>query len=312
VTAYIVRRLLYAIPMILGTTLLLFVVFNYFGGDPALVLAGKHATPETIATIKRELGLDRPWYVQYFKMLKDMILHFDLGTSYATKERIGDIFARGAVVSFLVTAPAFFLSIAISVVIGMLVAILRGTWVDKGIVAFTVAMQSVSVLVYIIAGQYFLAYKFQWFPIHGYDPSFFGRWEYLMLPMLIIVVLSLAPQIRFYRTIFLDELYQDYVRTARAKGLSQAPVLFKHVLKNAMIPVITDMVISIPFLLLGSLLIESFFGIPGLGSLVVNAIANSYRPVLMAVCIVSTVLFVLFNLLTDICYALFDPRVKVG
>ena len=309
-TTYILRRILYAIPIVLGTTLVLFVIFNVVPGDPALDLAGRHATPESVASIRKELGLDKPYHMQYLDLLNNLV-HLDFGRSYRTKESITDIFFRGAGVSLALTAPPFLLSLIISVIVGMFVAIRRGTWVDRSAVAIAVGMQSISVLVYILACQYFLAYKMKLFPIAGFETSIFMSIPYLVLPWVILLLLSIAPQVRFYRTAILDELYQDYVRTAQAKGLRQRAVMLKHVLKNAMIPIITDVVISIPFLILGALLIESFFGIPGLGDLVVRAIANSDRPVLIAVTVLGTVAFVVFNIVSDVLYAVVDPRVQL-
>ncbi len=308
--AYIVRRLLYAIPILLGTTFLLFLIFNVVPGDPALQLAGKYATAETIASIRHELGLDKPWYLQYVDMLKQLVT-LDFGRSYATKQQITDMIIQGAGASFSLAFPAFMLATLMSIITGMILALYRGTWLDRGVVGLCVAAQSVSVLVYVLAGQYFLAYKMGWFPISGYDPSMIGRWQYLMLPGLIFISLSLAPSVRFYRTIILDEVYQDYVRTARSKGMGMKAIMLKHVLKNAMIPIITDLVISLPFLILGSLLLEGFFGIPGLGDLIVRAIANTDRPVLVSVTIFGTAAYVVFNLLSDVLYALVDPRVQL-
>ena len=308
--AYIIRRLLYAVPILLGTTFILFVIFNVVPGDPALQLAGKHATVETIASIRAELGLDKPWYIQYFDLLKQL-LSFDFGRSYATKMKISDMIIEGAGTSFSLTFPVFIMSTIISLVIGIVIAIKRGSFLDKFTVSMSVAAQSVSVLVYILAGQYVLAYQWGWFPISGFDPSWIDRWQYFLLPWLIYISLSVAPELRFYRTIFLDELYQDYVRTARSKGLGTKTIMMKHVLKNAMIPILTNLVISIPFLILGSLLIESYFQIPGLGDLIIKAISNSDRPVIISVTVLGTAAYIVFNLLSDILYALVDPRVQL-
>ncbi len=309
-TGFIIRRLLYSIPILLGTTFLLFLIFNVVPGDPALQIAGRHASAESLATIRSELGLDQPWYTQYFMMLKQY-LQLDFGRSYAYKTKIIDMISDGAGASLSLLLPPFLISIFLSLGLGIFVAINRGRWNDRAAVAFSVGGQSISLLVYILAGQYFLAYKWGWFPISGYDTSWSGRWEYLVLPSIIYVVLSLAPQMRFYRTVILDELYQDYVRTARSKGLGTGPIMFRHVLKNALIPIITDVVISIPFLILGALLLESYFSIPGLGDIIVRAIANNDRPVLMSMTVFGTMAYIVFNVISDILYALADPRVEV-
>ncbi len=309
-TTFIIRRLLYSIPIVLGTTALLFVIFNVVPGDPVYQLAGKHANAETLASIRAEYGLDKPAIVQYGNLLKQLV-SLDFGRSYATKQKITDMIIDGAGPSFSLVAPPFFLSTFLSLMIGMILAVFRGRWMDRLSVAMCVAGQSVSVLVYILAGQYFLAYKWGLFPISGYDGSLIGRWPYLMLPGIIYILLSLAPQVRFYRTLVLDEIYQDYVRTARAKGLSEKRVLITHVLKNVMIPLITNLVINIPFLILGALLLESFFGIPGLGDLIVRAISNADRPVIIATTVLGTVAYIVFNAISDMLYALVDPRVQL-
>lgn len=308
--SFLIRRVIYGVPIILGTTLLLFIIFNVVPGDPALQVVGRHATAETIANSRRELGLDRPLVVQYLSLLKQIVT-FDFGRSYQTKQEITSMIAEGIGPSLSLAAPAFVVATVISLLIGLFVAMYRGTVTDRVVVAFCVAGQSISLLVYILAGQYFMAYKWGYFPISGYDPSWTGRWHYLMLPGIIFIVLTLAPQVRFYRTVILDEIYQDYVRTARSKGLQDRVIMLRHVLKNAMIPIITDIIINIPFLILGSVLLESFFAIPGVGDLIVRAIANSDRPVLMATTILGTVAFVFFNIVSDVLYALVDPRVQI-
>jgi len=172
-------------------------------------------------------------------------------------------------------------------------------------------LMSLSSLIYILYGQYFLSYKMEMFPISGWDSSWIGRWEYLILPILIFIILSLGGNILFYRTVFIDEMYQDYVRTARAKGLSQRSVLFKHVLKNAMIQIITQVALAMPFLILGSLLLENFFSIPGVGGLMVQAIQNSDFPVIKAFTVLGAIVYMVFQLISDVLYAVVDPKVQL-
>lgn len=316
-TSFILRRLLLGIPTLLSTTLILFLLFNVLPGqDPAVLMAGKHATPETIASIQKEYGLDKSLPMQYVALLKQVVT-FDFGRSFKSKEKISEILMRGAPVSFWLTAPPFFLTTIFAVLVAFVLAIFRGTWVDKSIVSFCVGAQSVSIIVYILAMQYFLAYypKVQWgkqyFPISGYEPGWVERWHYLALPWIILLAISIAPEIRYYRTVVLDELYQDYVRTGRAKGLGTRMIMLKHVLKNAMIPIITNTVLAIPFLLLGTFAIESFFSIPGIGDISVQAIVNNDRPMLIAVTVFGTVAFIIFNIISDVMYALVDPRVQL-
>ena len=171
---------------------------------------------------------------------------------------------------------------------------------------------SISSLVYILALQYFFAYYLGAFPISGWDPSFSGRWAYLVLPWIILFVLTLGPNILVYRSVILDEAFQDYVRTARAKGLTNSAVFAKHILKNAMIPIITIIVIDMPFLITGSVLIENFFGIPGLGGMVVKSLWESDFPTIKAITVVTSIAYMFFNLLSDVLYAVVDPRIKLS
>lgn len=309
--AYILRRLLYGIPIVLGATLILFFIFNIVPGDPALQLAGKHASAETLANIRHELGLDKPLAVQYFNFVKQ-IATLDFGRSYSTKQDIMQMFVKGAGTSLSLVLPPFLITVVVSLLLGAFVTYFRGTWIDKGIVGFSVAGQSVSILVYVLAFQYLFAYHWNIFPVTGYDSSWVARWQYLLLPGIIYIAVSLSPSIRFYRTIILDEYYQDYVRTARAKGLAERAVMLRHVMKNAMIPVITDLLVQLPFLILGSLVLEKFFSIPGLGDITVRAIVDLDRPVIMAVTVLGTLAYVVLNIASDILYAMVDPRVKVS
>lgn len=326
-SAFIIRRLLQGIPIVLSTTLLLFLLFNVLPGqDPAMIMAGKHATPEQLQTIRKEYGLDKSLPLQYLDMLRQTVT-FDFGRSFATKEKISDILVRGAPVSFSLAAVPFFFTLITSVLLGFVLALNRGKWLDRSIVAICVGAQSVSILVYILGMQYCLAYlprvfypkseflrhffPAQIFPISGYESGIFERWYYLTLPGIILLAISVAPEIRYYRTVILDEIYQDYVRTAKAKGLGTRAIMLRHVLKNAMIPIITNTVLAIPFLLLGTLLLESFFGIPGIGDITVRAIANNDRPLLISTTVFATVAFVIFNIISDILYAMVDPRVQL-
>ncbi len=182
----------------------------------------------------------------------------------------------------------------------------RNKSVDRVLVIVSVVLMSVNYLVWIIMGQFFFAFKLGWFPIWGFE-----SWRYLLLPVMIGVISGLGPNLRFYRTVILDELYKDYVKTAYAKGLGPVAVLFKHVLPNAMIPIITNTALVLPYLYTGNLLLESFFGIPGLGGLSINAINSADVDVVRGVVIVGAAIYVVASLLTDVCYAWADPRVKL-
>jgi len=309
--AYIFRRLLYVIPVILGVCAIIFLIFNVVAPDPALIILGKHATAEQVVEIRQQLGLNKPMLSQYFDIVRSAFT-FDFGRSWSTKQEISEMIKAGAVPSATLSFPAFFISTILGISISLLVAFYRGSMFDKVTVVGCVTLMSVSSLAYILFGQWFFAYKLGWFEISGYDYGFPYFIPYILLPAIIWVMLSVGPDVRFYRTIMLDEIYQDYIRTARAKGLSERVILFKHVLKNAMIPIITYVVIQIPFLILGALLLESFFSIPGLGSITLNAINSSDFPVIRAMTVLSAVAYIIFSVITDVLYTLVDPRVRLS
>ncbi len=307
--AYIIRRFLYTIPIVCGVLLLTFILFNVVGGDISVEIAGKNANAETIEEIRKEYGLDKPlfWsvdsqFVNHFKKA----LTFDFGRA-RDREKVIDKIKRGAIPSLALTVPMFFGVVISSVSIALLVAFYRGTRFDSVMMFVSVALMSLPYLSFILFGQYFLAYKLGLFPVF-FSPDL-SMGQYVALPVLIGIVTGIGSNVRFYRTVMLDEMKADYVRTAQAKGLSNAKVLFKHVLKNAMIPIVTRVVLAIPFLFLGSLLLERFFGIPGLGYLMIESIGSRDYFVINAMTFISAILFVVFNIVTDLCYALVDPRV---
>jgi peptide/nickel transport system permease protein len=240
--------------------------------------------------------------VHYFRQLARL----DLGESVATNQKVGAMLRRGILPSLMLTVPVFFGGLVISVSLALVCAYLRNRWPDRLLVLGAVALMSVNYLVWIIFGQFFLAYRLRWFPIWGFE-----SWTYLLLPVVIGIISGLGGDLRFYRTIMLDEFNKDYVRTAFAKGLGPVGVLFKHVLPNAMIPIVTNTVVALPFLYTGSLLLESFFGIPGLGGLSVNAINSADVDVVRGVVLVGAILYMAASLVSDLCYALVDPRVKL-
>ncbi len=308
--AYILRRLLYLIPTIFGVALLVFLLFTVAGEDPVRIALGNHASPEAIADLRAKWGLDKSLFAQFGDFLMQ-ILTFDYGTSYNNGEQLSELFAKGAVVSLSLTLPPFLLGLCLNVSLAMLIAYYRNSWFDRWATAIAVMAMSVSYLVYIIALQYLLAFKLDLFPINGYESGLRSIY-YLVLPGLIMLLVSIGPDIRIYRTVFLDEIDADYVRTARAKGVSERAVLFKHVLKNALIPIITYTVVVIPFLVLGAFLMERFFSLPGVGDLLITAINTGDYPVLKGLTMYIAIGYSLFNLLSDVLYAFVDPRVKLS
>jgi peptide/nickel transport system permease protein len=311
--AYVVRRLLYGVPILFGITLVAFLLFNVVAPDPALTKVGKHASPERIAEVRRELGTDKPlfwsWDSQYVRFLGEVVT-FDFGRSWATQQRVGSMILAGVGPSLSLALPAFALEVVLAVSLALLCAFRRNSAADVSIVVLAVAGISIPSLSYIIFGQYYLAYEWKLFPVFGYERSL-GAVNFLALPILIWIVLAIGSEVRFYRAVMLEEMRQDYVRTAAAKGLRTGRILFRHILKNASIQIITRVVITLPFLILGSLLIEMFFGIPGLGSLTVDALNRNDFPVVKAMVVVGAILYILFSILTDVFYALVDPRIRL-
>ncbi len=305
---YIIRRLLYLIPTVLSVALLVFLLFTVFGDDPVRAALGNYATTEAIADLETKWGLDQPLWQQFFNFLRQIVT-FDYGESFVTGDTLSESFSQGALVSLSLTLPPFILGLFINVPLAMGVAYYRETWIDRSATALAVISMSISYLVYILALQYFLAFQLDWFPINGYDA--FEPIRYLALPWLIIMMVSIGPDIRIYRTVFLNEMQANYVRTARAKGLSEKRVLFVHLLKNAMIPILTFTVVAVPFLILGAFVMERFFSIPGLGNLLITAVNNGDQPVLKGLTMYITIAYSLFNLLTDVLIAYVDPRVKL-
>lgn len=308
---YSLRRILYMIPILFGVTLVTFLLFNVAGGSPAAAAAGRYATAEQIETIKAELGLNKSLPLQYVDFLRQ-IFTLDFGHSWASKQRISTLIWDGIGPSLSITGPALLITLLISVPLGLLLAFFRNTLIDRSTMIFCLALISVSSLVYVLAGQYILAYQLGWFPISGWDSSWSGRWEYATLPIIILVVLMVGTDLLFYRTVFLEEIYQDYVRTARSKGVSNLIVMTKHVLRNSLVPIITLVILEIPLLITGTLLVESFFGIPGLGGLIYTAIQNSDFPVIKAMTVVSAMLYMVFQLISDLLYAVVDPKIRLG
>jgi peptide/nickel transport system permease protein len=308
---YFVRRLWQFIPTLLGVVLLVFVLFNWVGGDPAYMLAGKIPNPERIEAIRRSLGVDQPYWVQLWIFLQQ-IATGDFGASWSTNERVSQIFMTRLGPSLTVLVPLLLVSTVLSMAAAMLVAYYRGSLTDRAIMIGCTVGQSISILVYILVFQYLLAYQLGWFPVQGWGVSFAENLlRYSVLAIIVGVAVSLAPDIRLYRTFFLDEINQDYVRTARAKGLSEGRVMWVHVLRNAAIPIVANILLQLPGLLAGAFLIERFFGIPGIGREVILAVERSDFPLIKAVTVYVAVATMVINLVADLLYKAIDPRVQL-
>ncbi len=307
--AYLFRRLWQMIPTLLGVVLLVFLLFKYFGGDPAEILGGLNATPQQVDAIRDQLGLNRPWYVQLGIYLKGIVT-LDWGRSWATNESVANIFMTRLPATLTVMLPILILDALLALPIAMWVAYRRGSLADRALMVVTTVALSVSFLVYIIVGQYVFGFQLGWFPVQGWsDSTWTNLVTYVPLPVLLALLVGLAPQTRLYRSFFLDELGHDYVRTARAKGLGEGTVLFKHVLRNALIPILTNLGLALPGVFVGSFLIEVFFSIPGLGREVILAVNRSDYPVIQALTVYLAFITMLINLIVDLLYKWVDPRV---
>lgn len=309
--SFIVRRLWQMLPTMLGVVLLVFLLFNWVGGDPAYLLAGKMADTAAIENIRRQLGTDQPWPVQLW-IFMEQILTFDFGNAWSTGEPVSHIISSRLGPSLTVLVPLTILETVLGIALALAIAFVRGSLTDRAVmVACTVGM-SISILVYIIVFQYLFAYKLGLFPVQGWGNSLGENLlRYALLPIIIGLAVSIAPTLRLYRSFVLDEVGQDYVRTARAKGLPERRVVWVHVLRNAAIPIITHVMANLPALLIGAFLLERFFGIPGIGREVILAVERSDFPVIKAITVYVAAATMVFNLLADLLYQAVDPRVQL-
>ena len=321
--AYLIRRVLYAIPILIGVNLITFALFfmvNTPDDMARMQLGVKRVTPEAIEKWKVERGYDKPLFVNsaaqgaavitetiFFEKSARMFVG-DFGRAEDGRDIAREIGARMGP-SLAIALPTFLLGLYVTVAFALLLVFFRASYLDFWGVVLCVGLMSISGLFYIIGGQYLFSKLWRLVPISGYS-SELDAWKFLILPVVIGVVAGLGSSARWYRTIFLEESGKDYVRTARAKGLSERAVLFGHVLRNALIPILTGVVVLIPSLFLGSLLTESFFGIPGLGSYTIDAINAQDFAVVRAMVFIGSVLYIVGLVLTDISYTLVDPRVR--
>jgi peptide/nickel transport system permease protein len=343
--AYVLRRLWQMIPTLAGVMLLIFVLFNWVGGDPALVLAGKITNKEQIENIRKQLGVDQPSYVQLayfgFEVATGFTCTWRSYTdkpeppkvdpkvdpkdatkapaksgcqavrSWATNEEVPKILTSRIGPTLTIMIPVLILETILGVILAIGVAYVRGSLTDRMIMMICTVAMSISFLVYIIVAQYYFGFKWGMFPVQGWSDSFWKNLTtYAPLPIMLAVFVGLAPALRLYRSFFLDEINNDYVRTARAKGLAEKTVMLKHVLRNAMIPILTNIGIALPGIFVGSFLLESFFSIPGLGREILVAVNRSDFPVIKAATVYLAMLTMLINLSVDVLYKIVDPRVS--
>lgn len=302
---YTLKRLWQTIPTTLGVLLLSFVLFNVIGGSPAESLLGKNATKEAIAAFNAKWGYDRPLYEQFFRFVTD-VFSGNLGYSVEYQENVVDVLARGVWPSLSLTVPILLGGVVLAIFLALLAASYRGRLADKAVLLFSTVFMSVNYVVWVLSGQFFLAYKAEIFPVWGYESA-----TYLILPVLIGIFSSLGSDVRFFRATILDEIFRPYVLAVRAKGVPGFFVMTRHVLRNSLVPIVTYVSLSIPYLFTGSLLLEGFFGIPGLGSVSINAIHSSDMAVVRAVVVIGALLYQFVNLAADLLYAFLDPRVRL-
>jgi peptide/nickel transport system permease protein len=322
--AYIIRRVLYAIPILIGVNVITFVLFFVVNSPEDMArmhLGMKRVTPEAIQQWKQDHGYDRPLLynssaagtaaltdtIFYEKSVK--LFQFEFGSSDSGRD-IGYDISQRMWPSLAIALPTLIVGLALNITFALLIAFFRATYIDLWGVVICVIMMSISALFYIIGGQYLVSKLLHLVPISGYDTGL-GAAKFLILPVIIGVVGGIGSGTRWYRTLFLEEINKDYVRTARAKGLSESLVLFRHVFKNALIPILTGVVVVLPLLFMGSLITENFFGIPGLGSYTIEAINRQDFAIVRSMVFLGSVLYILGLILTDISYTLVDPRVRL-
>ena len=323
--AYVIRRVLYAIPILIGVNLLTFLLFFVVTSPDEMAvsqLGDKYVTPEAIEAWKAKNGYDLPLFVNtqasgaatltdtIFFTKSVRLFAFDFGRSESGRDITSDVSTR-MWPSLAVALPTFVIGIWVNICVALLVVMFHATRLDRWVVFTFVAMMSISYLFYIIGGQYLVAKTWRLVPISGFHTE--GHmWKFLILPVLIGVVEGIGSGARWYRTLFLEEAGQDYVRTARAKGASELRILFHHILPNALIPILTGVVVLVPSLFMGSLLIESFFGIPGLGSYMLDAIKAQDFAIVRSMVFIGSILYIIGLILTDISYTWADPRVRLN
>ncbi|MCP0912912.1 MULTISPECIES: ABC transporter permease [Legionella] len=323
-TQYLIRRILYMVPILLGINILTFALFFMVNSPDDMArmqLGQKHIKEEAIAEWKAQRGYDLPLFynaeasgtkqlTQTLFFQKSLLLFaFDFGVSDAGRDISYDVMER-MWPSLAIAIPALICSVIINIMFAMLMAFFRSSYLDLSGVIACIILMSISTMFYIIGGQYIFGKILRLVPISGYDDGF-DSIKFVFLPVLISVIGGLGAGSRWYRTLFLEEMDKDYVKTARAKGLSEVRVLFRHVLKNAMLPILTGIVVIIPTLFMGSLVLESFFGIPGLGSYIIDAIQQQDFAIVRAMVFLGSVLYIVGLILTDISYTLVDPRVRL-
>jgi peptide/nickel transport system permease protein len=318
--AYVIRRILYGLLTVIGVLALLFALFFLYAKPEQMArrALGEKAPPAALEQWIVNHGYHKPrvWnpdnpldtlLVEHYRSM----LSFDFGRSDADDSPIAAQIRQRMGPSLVLTVPLFAVGIVVGIGLSLFVAYFRETYIDRTGVVLAVLGMSVSILLYIIGGQFLIGKLLRWFPISGFDPAPAMITRFLALPWLVGLLYGVGGDVRFYRTVFIEETGRDYVRTARAKGCGDGRIMARHVLRNAMIPILTRVVVAIPFLFIGSLLLESFFGIPGLGSMTVDAINGNDFSTLRVMVFIGALLFIVGQIATDVAYTLVDPRVRL-
>ncbi len=309
---YYTRRLLHGILLLLGVTFISFLLMVYFGPDKTYELLGKNPTVEQIAEVRHELGYDQPFLLRYMDYVRELAT-LDLGLSDSNGEPVSKILVRTLPISIMLVLPGFVLGNLLGLILGLVAAWYRGRWLDKLVMSGSVVGMSISFLVIIIGLQVLLCTPFglDLFPVRGWQVDDLNSYlYYVTVPTLALILVTLGYNTRFYRAVMVDEIERDHIRTLHAYGARPVEILFRHVLKNSLIPVVTRIMFSIPFVLVsGSLLLESYFGIPGIGLVTFDSITSGDQPILKAVVGLTGVLFVVALMINDMLYSMVDPRV---
>ena len=323
--SYILRRIIYALPILIGVNIITFVLFfvvNTPDDMARMHLGMKRVSQDAIIKWKDERGYNKPILINQeadgIKKLTNTIFFensvklfvFDFGRSDSGRD-IGYDISQRMWPSLAITLPSLLVGLLAYITFGLILAFFRGTYVDISGVVLCVIMMSISGLFYIIGGQYLIGKFLHLVPISGYDTGL-NAFKFIILPVLVGLIGGIGASTRWYRTIFLEEMNKDYVRTARAKGLSESRVLYKHVLSNGLIPILTGVVVILPSLFIGSLIVESFFAVPGLGSYTIDAINRQDFAIVRSMVFLGSVLYIVGLILTDISYTLVDPRVRLN
>ena len=309
---YFTRRLLHGIPLLLGVTFISFLLMVYFGPDKTYELLGKNPTRQQIAEVRHELGYDQPFLLRYVDYVRELVT-LDLGLSDSNGEPVSKILIRTLPISIMLVLPGFVLGNLFGLILGLVAAWYRSRWLDKLVMSGSVVGMSISFLVIIIGLQVLLCTPFglDLFPVRGWQvDGLISYLYYVTVPTLALILVTLGYNTRFYRAVMVDEIERDHIRTLQAYGARPVEILFRHVLKNSLIPVLTRIMFSIPFVLVsGSLLLESYFGIPGIGLVTFDSITSGDQPILKAVVGLTGLLFVIALMINDMLYSLVDPRV---